>query len=357
MKFVTIVGARPQFIKLAPVSRALRAAGYTEVIVHTGQHYDENMSGAFFTELGIPTPDYHLGVGSGSHGAQTGRMLAAIEEALIAERPDGVILFGDTNSTLAGALAAVKLQIPIGHVEAGLRSYDRTIPEEINRLVTDHVSTYLYCPTQHACDQLRAEGVTTGVELSGDVMYDILLQMRPQLEERTPRLLESLGVRADAYTLVTIHRPATTDHREILAPILAGLSALPGKVIFPVHPRTRKSIERHALTLGPNVRAIEPLGYIDMLALTASAHRVVTDSGGLQKEAFLLETPCITLRDRTEWPETVAVGWNTLVASDPDAMLVAWSVTPPADPDINPFGDGDAAGHIVASLACWPART
>jgi UDP-GlcNAc3NAcA epimerase len=354
MKFVTIVGARPQFIKLAPVSRALREAGHQEVIIHTGQHYDEKMSGAFFVELEIPAPDYDLEIGSGSHGAQTGRMLAAIEETLLRERPDGVIVFGDTNSTLAGALAAVKLHIPVGHVEAGLRSFDRAMPEEINRVVTDHVSSRLFCPTQVACEHLRAEGVTNGVELTGDVMYDMLLRMRPRLEKRAPELLSELGVVADGFTLVTVHRAASTDDRETLGRIVEGLERLQSPVIFPIHPRTRKLLDQYGLTLGPLVNAIEPLGYTDMLTLTATAHRVVTDSGGLQKEAFLLETPCVTLRDTTEWPETVEVGWNTLVASDPEALLAAWRMESPTRPAINPYGDGRAAQRIAASLDDWP---
>jgi UDP-GlcNAc3NAcA epimerase len=356
VKFVTVVGARPQFIKLAPVSRALREAGHQEIIVHTGQHYDEKMSGAFFVELEIPAPDYDLEIGSGSHGAQTGRMLAAIEDTLLRERPDGVIVFGDTNSTLAGALAAVKLHIPVGHVEAGLRSFDRAMPEEINRVVTDHISSRLYCPTKVACEHLRDEGVTQGVELTGDVMYDMLRRMRPRLDQRAPELLRELGVAAGGFTLVTAHRAASTDDPKTLGRIIEGLGRLESPVIFPVHPRTRKLLDQYGLTLGPRVRAIEPLGYTDMLTLTATASRVVTDSGGVQKEAFLLGTPCVTLRDTTEWPETVEVGWNTLVASDPDALLAAWSMPRPPRPAINPYGDGAAAERIAASLASWPSH-
>ncbi len=356
MKFVTIVGARPQFIKLAPVSRALREAGHREVIIHTGQHYDDKMSGAFFVELEIPAPDYDLEIGSGSHGAQTGRMLLAIEETLLRERPDGVIVFGDTNSTLAGALAAVKLHIPVGHVEAGLRSFDRAMPEEINRVVTDHISSQLYCPTQIACDHLRDEGITTGVELTGDVMYDMLLRIRPRLERRAQELLSAFGVAPNGFTLATVHRAASTDDRETLGRIVEGLRRLESPVIFPIHPRTRKLLDQYGLTLGPQVNAVEPLGYTDMLTLTVAAHRVVTDSGGVQKEAFLLETPCVTLRDTTEWPETVEAGWNTLVASDPDALLAAWRTEPLARPARNPYGAGDAAQWIVNSLMNWPSK-
>ena len=356
MKFVSVVGARPQFIKLAPVSRAVRAAGHHEVIVHTGQHYDEAMSGAFFVELEIPAPDYDLEIGSGQHGAQTGRMLAALETVLERERPDGVIVFGDTNSTLAAALAAVKLHIPVGHVEAGLRSFDRAMPEEINRVVTDHVASQLYCPTQTAVEHLRDEGVLAGVVLTGDVMYDMLTRMGPRITQRAPSLLSDLGVVARGFTLATVHRAASTDDRAHLGSIMTGLARLETPVILPAHPRTRKLLSAYGLTPAPQVRLIEPLGYLDMLTLTARASRVVTDSGGLQKEAFLLGTPCVTLRDTTEWPETIAVGWNTLVAFDPDALLAAWSAEPPARPSVNPYGDGDAAQRIAASLANWPAH-
>jgi UDP-N-acetylglucosamine 2-epimerase (non-hydrolysing) len=356
MKFVTVVGARPQFIKLAPVSRALRQAGLSEVIVHTGQHYDEKMSHTFFVELEIPTPDYDLEIGSGTHGAQTGKMLAAIEEVLERERPDGMIVFGDTNSTLAGALAAVKLHIPVAHVEAGLRSFDRTMPEEINRVVTDHVSSRLYCPTELAVRRLREEGVTQGVELVGDVMYDMLLRMRPRIEERAPTLLRALGVERGAYTLVTVHRAGNTDDADTLRRIMSGLERLDGQVIFPMHPRTRNLLTRYGVTPGSHIQVIEPLGYTDMLTLTTSAARVVTDSGGLQKEAFLLGVPCVTLRDTTEWPETIEVGWNTLVASDPDALLAAWRKPTPPAPAVNPYGQGNASVRIATDLTNWSGK-
>ncbi|HEX8731945.1 MAG TPA: UDP-N-acetylglucosamine 2-epimerase (non-hydrolyzing) [Ktedonobacterales bacterium] len=354
MKFVTVVGARPQFIKLAPISRALRAAGLDEIIVHTGQHYDENMSHAFFVELDIPKPDYNLEIGSGTHGAQTGKMLAAIEEVLERERPDGALVIGDTNSTLAGALAAVKLHIPVAHVEAGLRGFDRSIPEEINRLVTDHVSSRLYCSTERSVQWLRDEGITRGVELVGDVMYDLLLQMRPRIAERTPALLADMGVERGGYTVVTMHRPSNTDDPDTLRRIIGGLDRLGDLVIFPMHPRTRHSLARFGITPGDHLRIIEPLGYIDMLALMASAARVVTDSGGLQKETFLLGVPCITLRDRTEWLETVEVGWNTLVATDPDALLAAWRKPTPPMPTSNPFGKGNASQLIADDLRSLP---
>ncbi|MEO7003343.1 MAG: UDP-N-acetylglucosamine 2-epimerase (non-hydrolyzing), partial [Ktedonobacterales bacterium] len=343
MKFVSIVGARPQFIKLAPVSRAVREAGHDEVIVHTGQHYDERLSGTFFSELGIPQPDYNLEIGSGQHGAQTGQMLTTLEATLQSVQPDGVIVFGDTNSTLAGALAAVKLHIPVAHVEAGLRSFDRRMPEEINRVVTDHVSARLFCPTQAACDHLRAEGITRGVEVVGDVMYDVLRQAEPQLAARAETLLPGLGITSGAYTLATIHRAANTDDPQVMARLAQGLSALDMPVIFPVHPRTRKLLDSYGVSFGANVRQVAPVGYLDMLALQRYAHRIVTDSGGVQKEAFLLRVPCVTLRDTTEWTETVEVGWNTLVGSDPQALLDAFHRPTPPRPARNPYGEGDAA--------------
>ncbi len=353
MKFISVVGARPQFIKLAPVSRALRRY-HEEIIVHTGQHYDERLSGTFFAELGIPAPDYNLGVGSGSHGAQTGEMLAAIERVLLDVRPDGVIVFGDTNSTLAAALAAAKLHQPVAHVEAGLRSFDRTMPEEINRVVTDHLSTRLFCPTESGVAHARAEGITSGVELVGDVMYDVLRQMEPQLDGRAATLLPSLGVAPGGYALATIHRPANTDDPAVMARLAAGLRALGLPVIFPAHPRTRKLLDQYGIDFGENVRQIEPVGYLDMLTLQRSALRVVTDSGGIQKEAFLLGVPCVTLRDTTEGPETVAGGWNTLVARDPAALVAAFQRPPAPRPAQNPFGEGDAAERIARSLRHWP---
>ena len=353
MKFVSIVGARPQFIKLAPVSRAVRQAGHDEVIVHTGQHYDERLSGTFFSELNIPQPDYNLEIGSGAHGAQTGQMLAALEATLRSVQPDGVIVFGDTNSTLAGALAAVKLHIPVAHVEAGLRSFDRRMPEEINRVVTDHVSSRLYCPTQTACEHLRAEGITRGVELVGDVMYDVLRQAEPQLAARAATLLPGFEVTPGAYALATIHRAANTDDAAVMARLAHGLSALAMPVIFPVHPRTRHLLDAYGVRFGDHVRQVAPVGYLDMLALQRSAHRIVTASGGVQKEAFLLGVPCVTLRDTTEWTETVEVGWNTLVGSDPDALLTAFQHPTPPRPARNPYGEGDAAERIAQSLLQW----
>lgn len=352
MRFMSIVGARPQFIKLAPVSRALRRY-HQEIIVHTGQHYDERLSGTFFDELDIPEPDYNLAIGSGGHGLQTGRMLESLEEVMLRERPDAVIVFGDTNSTLAGALAAAKLHIPIAHVEAGLRSYNRAMPEEINRVVTDHLSERLYCPTENARIQAAREGLIDGVEVVGDVMYDVLLHARPRIDERSHTLLAELHIAAGGYLAATIHRPANTDDPEAMSRIAHALGEQPLPVIFPMHPRTRNLLAKSNLTWPTHVRIIEPLGHLDMLSLAKGAHFVITDSGGLQKEAFLLGTPCVTLRNETEWPETLDGGWNTLVGSDSAAILAALTRSQPEPLAHNPYGTGDAAGRIVDSLNKW----
>lgn len=349
MRFISIVGARPQFIKLAPVSRALRLR-HEEVIIHTGQHYDAALSGQFFAELAIPAPDYHLGIGSASHGAQTGRMLEAIEGVLLKERPDGVVVFGDTNSTLAGALAAAKLHLPVAHVEAGLRSFNRAMPEEINRVLTDHLSSWLFPPTETARAHLAREGITAGVEVVGDVMYDVLKQVQPGLAERAGALLSELGIAPGTYLLLTIHRPANTDDPVRLRQVARAIGDLGKPVIFPVHPRTRKCIEQYHLTWNAQVQLIEPLGHLDMLALVQAAKRVVTDSGGVQKEAFLLGAPCVTLREETEWPETLEGGWNILVGSRPEAIVEAIERPQPKPLYRHPFGEGDAALRIAGFL-------
>ncbi len=347
MRFASIVGARPQFIKLAPVSCALRQR-HDEIIIHTGQHYDYSMSARFFDELTIPAPDYHLEIGSGSHGAQTGRMLEAIEEVLLKERPDWVIVYGDTNSTLAGALAAAKLHIPIAHVEAGLRT-DRIEPEEINRVVTDHISDRLFCPTETARSNANNEGITQGVEVVGDVMYDVLLQTQPKINDRAQALLPSLDVPSQAYVLVTVHRPANTDDPTAMQNIAHALNKLEMPVVFPVHPRTRACLEHYDITWGKHIRLIEPVGYLDMLTLERTAYRILTDSGGIQKEAFLLGVPCVTIFGKTEWPETVEAGWNVLISSRWQAILEVINLPKPQPPQHNPFGNGDAAMRIVQS--------
>lgn len=348
MKIVTVVGARPQFIKAAPVSAALRPLA-REVLVHTGQHYDDLMSAVFFREMTLPVPDYHLGIGSGSHGQQTGQMLAAVEEVLLAERPDAVLVYGDTNSTLAGALAAAKLHIPVAHVEAGMRSFDKTMPEEINRILADHVSTLLLCPTDTAVRNLAAEGIRAGVHMVGDVMYDALLRFLPLARARA-RPLEALGLRPGSYVLATVHRAANTDEPARLASIMRGLGALPWPVVFPVHPRTAKSLAAVGLSLPESVRAVPPLGYLEMLVAEEQARLIVTDSGGVQKEAYLLGVPCLTLRDRTEWPETVDAGWNKLVDIDPERLVTeACAFVPPNErPPL--FGDGVAAERIASLM-------
>ncbi len=355
MKFASIVGARPQFIKLAPVSRALRQS-HEEILVHTGQHYDDSMSGAFFQELCIPAPDYNLEIGSASHGAQTGRMLAAIEEVLTSEQPDGVIVYGDTNSTLAGALAAVKLNIPVAHVEAGLRSYNRAMPEEINRVLTDHVSSRLFCPTETARGNLEKEGVKDGVLVVGDVMYDALEQMRPLLSQRADVLLSTLGVTPQSYVLTTIHRASNTDDPERLRSLLATLEDVAWPVVFPVHPRTRAAMSRYGIGHARNVLLLDPVGYLDMLVLERSALKVITDSGGVQREAFILRVPCITLRDETEWLETLEGEWNVLVGGSREQLLEALAAPSPDGQQRPAFGSGDAALRVASSLNQWPPQ-
>jgi UDP-N-acetylglucosamine 2-epimerase len=351
IKVVSIVGARPQFIKLAPVSRVLRRVA-RDVLVHTGQHYDHGMSAVFFEELQIPEPDYNLGVGSGPHGWQTGQMLMRIEEVLLAQRPDWVLVYGDTNSTVAGALAAVKLHIPVAHVEAGLRSYNRRMPEEHNRVLTDHASDLLFCPTQTAVENLVREGVTKGVSLTGDVMYDAVLH-NGSLAERHSRVLDRLGLGAGGYVLATIHRPRNTDDRARLQALLSALGeiATTRPLVLPAHPRTQKALQALGYRPGPGLCLIEPLGYLDMLMLEKHARLILTDSGGVQKEAFFFGVPCLTLREETEWVETVAAGWNRLVGADPQAIVQAAREFSPAGTPPLVFGDGCAAAKIVDLLS------
>jgi UDP-N-acetylglucosamine 2-epimerase len=349
MKVVSVVGARPQFIKAAPVSRALRRRN-DEVLVHTGQHYDPNLSAAFFDELGIPEPDHNLGVGSGTHGAQTGTMLARIEEVLLKERPDRVLVYGDTNSTLAGALAAAKLGMCLAHVEAGLRSYRRTMPEEINRVVTDHLSDLLLCPAEGAAANLAREGITRGVHVVGDVMADALASARERLEKR-PGVLDRFGLDKDDFYLATVHRAGNTADCDRLGDILAALQRLDRKVVFPMHPRTRAAIERFGLAApAAPVIVTEPLGYLDTVALESNARVILTDSGGIQKEACWLGVPCVTLREETEWTETVENGWNVLAGADPDRIVSAVRSARPPTGKKRLFGDGRAAERCVALM-------
>ncbi len=353
MKIVTIVGARPQFIKAAPVSKVLRRQ-HREVLVHTGQHYDREMSDIFFTELAIPRPDYELGIGSGSHGWQTGQMLMRVEEVLQAERPDWVLVYGDTNSTLAGALAAVKLGIPVAHVEAGLRSFNRSMPEEHNRVLTDHCADLLFCPTQTAVDLLAAEGVTQGVHLVGDVMFDAARQFAEAAAARAT-ILARLGLAPRGYALATLHRPYNTDDPARLRLVLDALNRLELPVVFPVHPRTRARLAEMgtaecAGTLATGLHCVEPVGYLDMLALEQSARLILTDSGGVQKEAYFFGVPCVTLRPETEWVETVQTGWNRLAWGDAETVLAAARGPWPGDAPPPIFGDGHAAERIAALL-------
>jgi UDP-GlcNAc3NAcA epimerase len=354
VKIVTILGARPQFIKAWSVSTAFQAAGAQEVVVHTGQHYDESLSGRFFTELGLRTPNHHLGVGSGPHGQQTGRMLEAIERVLETEKPDWVVVYGDTNSTLAGALAAAKLHTPIAHIEAGLRSFNRKMPEETNRVLTDHISTLLFCPSPDAATNLSREGVTRGVHVTGDVMQDSLLHFA-QRARATSNILERTHLKADDYYVATVHRAELTDDPPRLRALLDVLRSLDRPVILPLHPRTRARLEASGGLPAEDgrLRLVEPLGYLDMLRLVADCRRVLTDSGGLQKEAYWLGKPCITLRPETEWVETVAAGWNWVVYDDAARIRRAVSATPPAArPAL--YGDGQAARQIATLLAAAP---
>jgi len=355
LKIVSIVGARPEFIQAAPVSRALRQEHH-EVLVHTGQHYDDRMSRIFFEDLDLPQPDYNLGVGSGPHGRQTGEMMARLEEVLFREQPDLVIVRGDTNSTLAGALAAAKLHIPLAHIEAGERSFNKRMPEEINRLVADRLADLHFCITRRAVQHLDREGITEGVFFVGDVMLDAVRIYLPRALERAPTLLEQFGLSPGGYLLVTVHRAGNTDSPHRLAGILAGLNAIPEPILFPVHPRTRQAIHRYSLQSADHVRLIEPVGYLDMLALEAHARMILTDSGGVQREAYFLGIPCLTLREETELMETVEVGWNLLVGTDPRRIVEAWRSFCPRGPRPPLFGDGHAAERIAAVLRQAPPR-
>lgn len=356
LKVLTVVGARPQFIKAAAVSRAgADRSGIDEKIVHTGQHYDQKLSRVFFDELKLPSPDYRLEIGSGPHGRQTGRMLAELEEVFLKENPDRVLVYGDTNSTLAGALAAAKLHLPLVHVEAGLRSFNRRMPEEINRLLTDHISNLLFCPTAGAAENLRREGITAGVHRVGDVMYDCLLFYQPLSRQRAPALLAELKLQPRSYCLATVHRAGNTDDRRRLLDIFTALDQVSrqgAEVILPLHPRTRKILTELDFRAGGNLRIIPPLSYLEMIALEEGARIILTDSGGIQKEAYWLKIPCVTLREETEWVETVTAGANILAGSDPDRITAAArrqeNVKLTYRKDI--YGDGHAAENICELL-------
>jgi UDP-GlcNAc3NAcA epimerase len=345
---LSVVGARPQFVKAAPLSRALRRR-VREVLVHTGQHYDREMSAAFFEELGIPEPDRHLGVGSGSHGRMTGRMLERLEAVMQELRPELVVVLGDTNSTLAGALAAAKLGIPVAHVEAGLRSFDSRMPEEVNRRLTDHLSSLLFCPTAAAVRNLAAEGIKHGVHRVGDVMLDAVLENLKRARRAPPRFDLPVG----AFYLATLHRQENTDDPARLTAILSALERLPLPVLLPLHPRTRDRIARSRLRPGGSIRLLPPLRYLEMLLLESRAKAILTDSGGVQKEAFILGTPCLTLRDTTEWVETVAAGANHLVGADPRRILREarrLERRPRRRAPLSAYGSGRASERIAARI-------
>jgi UDP-N-acetylglucosamine 2-epimerase len=344
----SIVGARPQFIKSAPVSRAL-ASRFREVLIHTGQHYDYGMSEIFFSEMELRPPDFNLGVGGGSHGEQTGRMLIELEKVLAEVKPDCVLVYGDTNSTLAGAVVSAKGGIPLAHVEAGLRSYNRAMPEEVNRVLTDHISNFLFCPTNTAVENLVKEGIVNGVHQIGDVMYDALLY-NLDMARKHSQILARLGLGKGDYALATVHRVANTDDPERMRSILGALSALSMQVVFPVHPRTRKMLLEWGLTANSNVLFIEPQGYFDILTLQENANCILTDSGGMQKEAYLLGVRCITLREETEWVETVSSGWNKLVGVDQNVICTAVETWHPLGDRPLLYGDGHAAERISGIL-------
>ncbi len=359
MKIITIVGARPQFIKAAVVSRAVQARGgaVSERIVHTGQHFDSNMSDVFFAELGIPQPFAHLGVGGGTHGQNTGRMIERIEAVLQDDRPDWLLVYGDTDSTLAGAVAAAKLHVPIAHVEAGLRSFNRKMPEEVNRVLTDHCSELLLTPTPAADANLQREGIDLArVKRVGDVMYDAALHYSER-SDRESSVLARLGVEPGGFVLATIHRQDNTDSPQFMSEITEGLAACGTTVVWPLHPRTRRRLEAHGIVLPDTILACDPVGYLDMVQLEKNARAIATDSGGVQKEAYFHGVPCITIREETEWVELVHAGWNRLVSAR--SGLIAEAIAGarrPAHGSEPIYGEGDAGARIVEELMGWPGR-
>jgi UDP-GlcNAc3NAcA epimerase len=359
MRIVTVIGNRPQFVKAAAVSRLLRER-HEELIVHTGQHYDDELSRIFFEELGVPAPDRQLGVHDGSVTSQTARMLAALEPELQKLRPDMVLVYGDTNSTLAGALAAAQRHVAVAHVEAGMRSFDRRMPEELNRVLTDHASDLLLCSTETAVQNLRNEGARGEVTLVGDAMADVTLAFAPVAEQRSEALAAN-GVKPGQYVVVTAHRAGNVDDPSRLELLVELLEALPLDAVFPLHPRTRARLDatglRSRLEAAPRLRLAPPLGYLDFLTLARNAHAILTDSGGVQKEAYLLGTPCVTLRDTTEWVETVEAGWNVLVDLDRDAALAALDRDPPGGERPELYGGGHAGERIRDTLDAYTARS
>ncbi|MGM7719603.1 non-hydrolyzing UDP-N-acetylglucosamine 2-epimerase [Metabacillus sp. Hm71] len=354
MKILTVIGARPQFIKACMLSKAFKSKpNIKEIIVHTGQHYDDNMSTVFFEQLKLPKPNYYLGVGSDTHGKQTAKMLTELERVMITEKPDIVLVYGDTNSTLAGSLAAAKLHIPVAHVEAGLRSFNKKMPEEINRILTDHLSTWLFCPSQTAVENLKREGIQSGVYQTGDIMYDSVLYYKPFALQHS-NILSRLNLSAKTYYLATIHRAENTDDPQKLKALLETLQKMNEVLVFPMHPRTKHKIQQWGLTnltLSPNIKIVEPLNYFDMLTVESQAKAILTDSGGVQKEAYMLGVPCITLREETEWVETVSAGWNQVTGANTQCILeaVATINVPKNYPAL--FGDGQSSKQICEILA------
>lgn len=353
MKVITIVGARPQFIKAATVSRAFVASGIQEILIHTGQHFDANMSDVFFDDLEIPLPKHHLGIGGGSHGQNTGRMIEAVERVLIQEKPDWVLVYGDTDSTLAGTLAAVKCRFPVAHVEAGLRSFNRRMPEEINRVLTDHAASMLFAPTHDAVRNLAAEGIgDERVRLVGDVMYDAALFYGAKADAQSD-VLTRIGLSKQEYILSTVHRAENTDDIHRLTAIFEGFALLDRQVVLPLHPRTRKCMTQNSLKLPANVLAVDPVGYLDMVMLEKNAALIATDSGGVQKEAFFYRVPCVTLRDETEWVELVEARWNRLATpiNSQNMLDTMNAALGSIGDDMQPYGDGSAAIRIAEILA------
>lgn len=355
-KVLTVVGARPQFIKAAAVSREFQRhpGKVEEVMIHTGQHYDANMSQVFFDELEIPAPRYNLDVSGGTHGSMTGRMLEGVEKVILDEKPDWLLIYGDTNSTLAGALAAAKLHVPVAHVEAGLRSFNMRMPEEINRIVSDRVSSLLFCPTDVAIENLAREGITRGVHNVGDVMYDVALYYRERARSGS-RILATLGLQEKGFALATCHRAENTDDPLRLESILAALAKIASDlpVVLPLHPRTKKLISSYELErFLDKLLVVEPLSFLDMVALEQAARLILTDSGGVQKEAFFYRVPCITMRDETEWVETVELGWNHLAGASCTDILRIYDglATSKVAHGGEPYGDGRAAGRILSHL-------
>ena len=353
-KVISIVGARPQFIKMALVSEALKGEKryLREISVHTGQHYDYEMSSIFFEELKLRRPEYCLNIGSASHGAQTGKMLSGIEKILLKERPDLVLVYGDTNTTLAGALAAVKLCIPIAHIEAGLRSDNWRMPEEINRILTDRISTLFFCPTAYAVQNLAKEGIRKNVYQVGDVMIDMLRRFEPVAEQRST-ILKRLHLLPNGYYLATLHRPVNADQAGILRRLLTLFKKLDFPVVFPVHPRTQKQISHLQLAPSSSLKLLEPVSYCDMILLEKYARAIVTDSGGVQKEAYHFRVPCVTLREETEWVETVQSGWNRLAGNDPRKVLNSLQGLHEGEKANHLFGNGQASQKIACRIRAF----